>query len=223
MDPEKVVVSLIQYVALVLALCVHEFAHAASARWLGDSTAEDQGRLTLSPLAHVDPIGTVLFPLLGLLTAFPLFGWAKPVPVQPSNFKRGWYAKGQVLVAGWGPLSNVLQALFWVLALALASRFAGDVLLDRSGPGWYFLLFGMYSVLINLILAAFNLIPIPPLDGAHVASWSLPRPWAEKYDAIMAPPQGFIFLLRLVPVLGFLLKPVVVLGQAMVGLALRGA
>jgi len=81
----------------------------------------------------------------------------------------------------------------------------------------------MYSVLINLILAAFNLIPIPPLDGSHVASWGLPRHWAEKYDAVMQPPQGFLFLLLLFPFLGFVLRPVVTVGQAMVDLALRGA
>lgn len=221
MDPERLVFNVIQYAALVLALCVHEFAHAASARWLGDHTAEDEGRLTLNPIAHVDPIGTVLFPLIGFFTAFPLFGWARPVPVQAGNFRRGWYAKGQVLVAGWGPLSNVLQALGWTLVLAVAVQVLGSGI--TAGPGLYFVYFVQASIVINLILAAFNLIPIPPLDGSHVASWSLPRPIAEKYDDLMQPPRGFVFLLLLLPVLGFVLRPAVALGQALFELAFRGA
>jgi len=220
MSTEQVVQKVIQYVALVLALCVHEFAHAASARALGDSTAEDQGRLTLNPLVHIDPIGTVLLPLLGFFTAFPLFGWARPVPVQPGNFQRGWYAKGQVWVAAAGPLSNVVQAACWLVLLALAARAAPELLFASEGPGQFFLSFAYFSVLINLILAAFNLIPLPPLDGGHVASWSLPREWAEKYDRVVQPPTGFILLLLLFPVLGYLLRPVVLVGQALVSLAL---
>ena len=220
MSTEQVVEKVIQYVALLLALCVHEFAHAATARALGDSTAEDQGRLSLNPIVHIDPFGTILMPLIGFFTAFPLFGWARPVPVQPSNFKRGWYAKGQVWVAAAGPLSNVAQALGWVFLLFLAARFAPQELLAEGSPGHFFLLFAYFSVLINLILAAFNMIPLPPLDGGHVASWSLPRDLAEKYDAFVQPPTGFILLLLMFPILGFLLRPVVLAGQALVSLAL---
>jgi Zn-dependent protease len=220
MDTHQIVDKVIQYVALVLALCVHEFAHAAAARWLGDSTAEDQGRLTLNPLVHADPFGTVLIPLIGFFTAFPLFGWARPVPVQPGNFRRGWYSRGQILVAAAGPASNVLQALLWTLALAVLRQLSGNFLLLDGGPGRLILDFVFFSVVINLILAAFNMIPLPPLDGGHVASWGLPRDLAEKYDAFVQPPTGFILLLLLFPVMGFLLRPVVLAGVWLVELAL---
>ena len=220
MNTTEIVGKVIQYVALVLALCVHEFAHAATARWLGDSTAEDEGRLTLNPLVHADPFGTVLIPLIGFFTAFPLFGWARPVPVQPSNFRRGWYGRGQVLVAAAGPLSNVIQALGWLVLVFLFGRFSGDFIFLREGLGSLVRDFLYFSVLINLILAAFNMIPLPPLDGGHVASWGLPREWAEKYDAFVQPPTGFILLLLLFPVLGFLLKPVVFAGHSLFWLAL---
>ena len=220
MDTQEVVQKVVQYVALVLALCVHEFAHAASALWLGDRTAEGEGRLTLNPLAHADPIGTVLFPLIGFFTAFPLFGWAKPVPVQAANFRRGWFGKGQVFVAGWGPLSNVIQALAWTALLFVAVRLLGANVVE--GPGYYFVYFVHASIVINLILAAFNLIPVPPLDGSHIASWGLPRRLGEKYDAVMEP-YGFLLLLLLLPVLGFLLRPAVWVGQALFAFAFHGA
>jgi Zn-dependent protease len=219
MSTDQVVLKVIQYAALLLALCVHEFSHAAVARWLGDHTAEERGRLTLNPLAHVDPIGTVLLPLLGFFTAFPLFGWAKPVPGQPANFRRGWFGRGQVLVAAGGPASNLLQALAWALVLAVTVRLAPDGLLRPDTPFWFFVMFGVFSVVINLILMAFNLLPVPPLDGSHVASWGLPRRWAEKYDAVMEP-YGFVFLLLLFPFLGFLLRPVLWAGNGLVDLAL---
>lgn len=210
MDAIEISQKVLQYVALLLALCVHEFTHAAVALWLGDTTAQEEGRLTLNPLAHVDPIGTVLLPLLGFFTAFPLFGWARPVPVQPVRFRQGWFGRGQVLVAAGGPVSNLLQALAWVLVyFALTHAFARP--LDQVAPLALFALFVRYSVFINLILMAFNLIPIPPLDGAHVASWGLPRPIGQKYDAVMEP-YGFMILLLVFPLLGILLSPVVRLG-----------
>jgi len=220
MTTDSIVEKVIQYVALVLALCVHEFAHAATARALGDSTAEDQGRLSLNPLVHADPFGTVLIPLMGMFMGFGLFGWARPVPVQPGNFKQGWYAKGQIWTAAAGPLSNIAQALAWALVLFAAARIAPNLLFDPDGPGRFFLVFAYFSVLINLILAAFNLIPLPPLDGGHVASWALRRDLAEKYDKFVQPPTGFILLLLLFPAMGFLLRPVILVGQALLGLAL---
>ncbi|MEM7246924.1 MAG: site-2 protease family protein [Acidobacteriota bacterium] len=211
MTAAQLSVGLIQYVALLLALCVHEFAHAASAYWLGDDTAARQGRLTLSPLAHVDPIGTVLVPiagfLLGSFTSFGfLFGWAKPVPFQASNFRRGWFGRGHVLVAGAGPASNVLQGFFWLIVLAV---------LTRIGIDWrdsYMLELGLrfviFSIVINFVLALFNMLPIPPLDGGAVASWGLPRHLGNRFDEIVGPYGTFILLGLLVTgLLGVLLQP----------------
>jgi Zn-dependent protease len=206
--------AILQYPALLLALCVHEFAHAATAAWLGDRTAADQGRLSLNPLVHIDPVGTVLLPLLGLLTGFPLFGWAKPVPVQAANFRRGWFSKGQVLVAAAGPLSNLLQALGWVGAYALLTRFV-DFQEARQTPLFLAALFIRFSILINLILAAFNMLPIPPLDGAWIASWGMPRHLGERFDRFMEP-YGFVLLLLCLPFLRFLLAPVLSFGDFLV-------
>ena len=218
MEAWEIIQKIIQYAALLLALCVHELSHAAVALWLGDPTAEQEGRLTLNPIAHIDPIGTVLLPLVGFFTAFPLFGWARPVPVQPANFRRGWFGRGQVWVAAGGPISNLLQALLWWGLLAVVVRFAPPSVFEQGRVGWFLLYFAVYSVLINLILMAFNLIPIPPLDGAHVASWGLPREIARKYDAVMEP-HGFWFLILLFPFLGILLGPVNRLGWLMLSLA----
>jgi Zn-dependent protease len=213
MDPRQVVLKGIQFVALLLALCVHEFTHAALARLLGDHTAEDEGRLTLSPLAHADPIGTLLVPLLGVFTALPLIGWAKPVPVNAANFRRGWFGRGQVLVAAGGPVSNLVQAAGWLGVHAVLSRTM--TLQEAYGTPLQFLaLFVEASFFINVLLAAFNLIPVPPLDGSHVASWGLPRSVAEKYDAVMERWGLLVFLLMLLPIVhgtslvGFVLGPV---------------
>lgn len=219
MEAPEIVARLTQYVALVLALCVHEFSHAALARWLGDDTAEAQGRLTLSPIAHADPIGTVLLPLVALFSAMPLFGWARPVPVNPAKFKPGWYGRGQVLVAAGGPLSNLAQAFVWTLVYAMLTR-----ILPAAGPGVGLaslaVAFVAYSVLINLILAAFNVLPVPPLDGSHVLSWSLPRELGRKYDAFVSSFGMMLLLLLILPVfggrsvVGMILGPVVWVGRA---------
>ena len=210
MEASFVVEKLTQYVALLLALCVHELAHAASARALGDTTAEEAGRLTLSPLAHADLLGTVVIPLVGLFGGGWLIGWARPTPVQPAKFRRGWYAKGQVLVAGMGPLSNLAQALFWVGAHAAFARLplAPGAAADLGGLAGRFI---VASVFINLILMGFNLLPVPPLDGSHVVSWALPRPLAERYDQLVGKAGFFLLLLLIAPVVG---------GRSVVGLVL---
>ena len=219
LDAQTIVAKLTQYVALLLALCVHETAHALAAKLLGDSTAEDQGRITLNPLVHADPIGTVLLPLLALFAGGDLFGWARPTPVEPNNFRRGWYARGRVLVAAVGPLSNLAQAVVWVVAWAILTRLP---LTAGPAPGVAGLIgeFVAASVLINLILMACNFLPIPPLDGAHVVSWSLPRPLAERYDAFVGSAGLLLFVALLVPIfggrsaLGLLFAPVLAAGAA---------
>jgi Zn-dependent protease len=159
----------------ILSLTIHEFAHAWTAARLGDDTAARLGRLTLNPISHIDLLGTVLLPLLGVP-----FGWAKPVPIDPSRFRRDVsMARGMALTASAGPASNVVLALLAAVGLGLGLRLAPD-LLQRDGAAAFFLL-GMLR--LNVGLALFNLIPVPPLDGSRVVAWLLPsgmqRQWYQ--------------------------------------------
>lgn len=153
-------------IPLILSLSVHEWAHAWSAHKLGDDTAQRVGRLTLNPLAHVDFIGTIMLPLLGIP-----FGWAKPVPVNPARFRRGvnmW--TGMMITAAAGPLSNIVLAIICTVVYALSVK-ANPNLADDVGP-FKLLAIGMG---MNVILAIFNMLPIPPLDGSRIADWLMPR------------------------------------------------
>jgi Zn-dependent protease len=153
-------------VPLWLSLSVHEWAHAWSAWKLGDDTAALSGRLTLNPLAHIDPIGTLLLPLLGIP-----FGWAKPVPVNPYRFTRKVRMHtGMMLTAIAGPISNLVLVAICTVLLAMVIRFRSVV--GDAEPGARNLLELMIS--LNLILAIFNMLPIPPLDGSRVADALMP-------------------------------------------------
>ena len=163
---------------LILAIVCHEVAHGAVARLLGDRTAEEQGRLTLNPFAHVDWFGTVILPGMLALAHLPVFGWAKPVPVNQFRLRNPRF--GMMLVAAAGPLSNLLLAalsavLLGVLAGGLSTRPAPLSLIA-------FTIDNLQNFLaINLFLALFNLLPVPPFDGSHIVEGALPRHMAAGY------------------------------------------
>lgn len=167
--------------ALILSIIVHEAAHGYVANWLGDPTARLAGRLTLNPIPHIDLLGSVIVPgLLYVTGAGILFGWAKPVPYNPYNLKNQRW--GEALVAGAGPAVNILIALVFGLLM----RFSGVFALDAA-----FLTIAGYIVYINILLAFFNLIPFPPLDGSKVLTAFLPLRAQMQYQALMARIQSF--------------------------------
>ena len=189
--PDRIAQFITGYVVLLFSLSVHESAHAWTALRMGDPTAANLGRITLNPLAHIDPIGTVLMPMLQLLSmGIPLLAWAKPTPVQARNFAPGRFRSGQILVAGAGPVSNFLLAILFALILTALVR--GGAPLHRGDAVFSILSTG---VLLNVFLGVFNLIPLPPLDGSHVASWGLPRNLGEQYDQVMERWGQWILLL----------------------------
>jgi Zn-dependent protease len=191
LTPDRIAMGLTSYVVLLFSISVHESAHAWMALRLGDDTAATQGRISLNPLRHIDPIGTLLIPLLQIFgpSGIPLLGWAKPTPVQARFFKQGYFARGQILVAGAGPVSNLILAFLFTAALFVAVR--AGVPADLYLPVFVLIQTG---VVMNVALAVFNLVPLPPLDGSWVASWGLPRSIAVHYDRIMEPYGNLILL-----------------------------
>ena len=169
----------------ILSLSFHEFAHAWSAWKLGDDTASRAGRMTLNPLAHIDVIGTILLPLFSPIP----FGWAKPVPVNPARFRRDVsMSRGMAITASAGPLSNVLLAVVAAVLLGLGLRLAPD-LMDRESPARFFLV-GLLQM--NVSLAVFNLLPVPPLDGSRIVAWLLPYRLQQQWHQLE---QFSLFLL----------------------------
>ncbi len=164
-DPQTFLISL---VALVIAISIHEFAHAITADALGDSTARHQGRVTLNPLSHFDPLGFMM--LCFLAAGVPAFAWGRPVPVNPYLLRGG--RRGMALVAFAGPLSNILQA-----AIAVALARGGLVDISFGSP------IGLY-VYMNLLLAAFNMLPIPPLDGYNVLMGLVSNFWVQRLEPL---------------------------------------
>ncbi|MHB8403912.1 MAG: site-2 protease family protein [Gammaproteobacteria bacterium] len=186
---------------VLFAITLHEVAHGWMARRFGDPTAQMLGRLTVNPLKHIDPIGTIIVPavLLLLHTGF-LFGWAKPVPISPRNFKN--QRRDMAIVAAAGPLSNLGMGIIWALVIRLVA------LLYPTLPWIEPLIYmGLAGVLINVALLVFNLIPLPPLDGGRVLVGLLPRNAANIVDRIE--PYGFyiIILLMITGVFNVILMP----------------
>jgi Zn-dependent protease len=202
LTPDRIAWGLTYYVVLLFSLSVHESAHGWMALQMGDDTAARQGRVTLNPLSHIDPVGTVLIPLLQIFWGgVPLLGWAKPTPVGAQNFQR--LARGHVLVAAAGPVSNVILAVLFTAGLFLGLRSGAR----ESEPVMALLNTG---VQMNVVLALFNLVPLPPLDGSWVASWGLPRQVAARYDRVVEPyGQWILLILFATGVLGWFLSPVV--------------
>ena len=187
----------IAFIVLLFSLTIHEMAHAWTADRLGDPTARLRGRVSLNPLVHADPIGTVLFPLLALISGFPLIGWAKPVPVDVRNLRRG--RRDFVLVAAAGPSSNLVMAV----AAAILLQLTPVTPVTLGEPNVTAPLASLFSLAmqINVLLAIFNMIPIPPLDGGNVLSGLLPEGLAIAFNRIR--PYGFLLLYVLMFTGGF--------------------
>ena len=186
--PNIDVVQLLTALLVLLgSLTVHEAAHAWAADRLGDSTARMLGRLSLNPLVHIDPVGTILFPLISFATGLPLIGWAKPVPVNPAELRPNWRQKFMVIAAA-GPASNlVLAVMAAILLRVVAPAEAGaERVAESVATGLYF------AVRINVLLAVFNMVPVPPLDGGNVLSGLLTGPMADTFDRLR--PYGFLIL-----------------------------
>jgi Zn-dependent protease len=182
------------FLALLFSLTVHEAAHAWSSSRLGDDTARTLGRVSLNPLVHIDPIGTVLFPLIALFTSVPVLGWAKPVPVNIRNLHGNWRRKYMAIAAA-GPASNLVLALAAAALLAALPVSGGDpggTALTVGAPVRAMLRAG---VILNVSLAIFNMLPIPPLDGGNVASGLLTGSAARAFDSLR--PYGFFILYAL--------------------------
>ena len=186
-----------------MSLSVHEAAHAWTADRLGDSTARQLGRVSLNPLVHIDPVGTVLLPLIAAYSNFPIIGWAKPVPVNISRLRNP--RRDFMLVAAAGPISNLLQALVAALALRWVFPLAIGAVADSTVSVVGNVLF--MAIYINVLLAVFNLIPVPPLDGGNVLAGLLPEGPATLFVRLR--PFGFLILYALMftGVLSALIRP----------------
>jgi Zn-dependent protease len=193
----------ISFAVLIFSLTVHEAAHAWSASRLGDDTARRLGRVSLNPIVHVDPIGTLLLPLVAIIGNLPIIGWAKPTPVTPRNLRHP--RRDYVLVTAAGPASNLLIAVVAALALhAIPAANAAAEGMDVSSP---LILLTTQLVDINLLLAVFNMIPVPPLDGGRVLSGLLPPALAIRYNQVGRFGFIIIYVLMLTGALGALIGP----------------
>jgi len=182
-------------VPLVIAITFHEVAHGLVANAFGDTTARDAGRLTFNPLRHVDPMGTVMIPLLLAVTGAPIFGWAKPVPVRPGNLRHP--RRDGILVTAAGPAMNLLIAAVAAILLAFTLRMTGA---DTHETLALFLLVSLNNLMMaNLFLGLFNLLPIPPLDGGRIVAGLLPRPLGRRFALLGR--YGFVILMVLLVLL----------------------
>ena len=197
-------------IPMILAITLHEVAHGYAAYRFGDKTAYYLGRLTINPIPHIAPVGTIAVPgvlfALSALTgsAVPIFGWAKPVPVNSMNFRGNWRNK-MAAVSIAGPLSNLLQAIFWALFL--------KVLLFVGIHEPFFFEMVKAGIVINLMLMAFNLIPLPPLDGGMLVLNILPPSLAKEYGRLLPYGQWILLILIFTGLFKYLVYPLFSFGQ----------
>lgn len=200
MHSPDLILAIFQFVVLLFALSLHESAHGWMASRLGDQTARMLGRITLNPIKHIDPVGTVMLPLVAMFTGVPLIGWAKPTPVNTRNFKN--FVRDDILTTVAGPASNVLAAVGSLVMLIVIVKVSGGgrILVQAIAMGGFgglnqpvmaafpvaypLALIFFIGVILNLFLAAFNLLPLPPLDGSHIFRHMLPANWVPMYDRL---------------------------------------
>lgn len=211
MSPDSILYTIAVWAPPVLfAITLHEAAHGWVAYKLGDPTAEKLGRISVNPIRHIDPVGTVILPLALLFLSGFVIGWAKPVPVDMRQFKQPILDMALVAVAG--PVSNFIMACFWAMVIIVAdSMFTGstEIFVTRMGQA---------GILINLVLMVLNLLPIPPLDGGRVVAGVMPPPMAATFMRIEPYGMWIIIALLVSGVLGKVLFPVVKQFQAIIGL-----
>ncbi len=191
-------------IPLIFAITLHEVAHGWVASWCGDQTARLSGRLSLNPIHHIDLVGTIVVPLLMLVTTNFIFGWAKPVPVDGRNLRHPRRDAAFVSLAG--PVANLLMAIFWGGVTAVALH------LSQASYEWFAVplySMGIAGMMINIVLAVLNLLPLPPLDGGHLMMSLLPRHLAYKFGLIE--PYGSVILIALLVtgILSAVMSPVV--------------
>jgi Zn-dependent protease len=196
---------------ILFAITLHEAAHAYAAKYFGDLTAYSQGRMSLNPLKHIDPIGTILIPIALYFAGSPfLFGYAKPVPVDFSRLRNPKRQMAWVALAG--PAANLVMAFMWmVLAIMLKALHSDEAFFGRVADA---------GILTNLVIFAFNLFPIPPLDGGRILTSMLPHKYAYKFAQLE--PYGFFIVLALaaLKVIGFWMAPVMFIAQVVLQITL---
>lgn len=190
-------------VPILLAITVHEASHGYAAKHFGDLTAERLGRITLNPLKHIDPLGTIILPALTLILGGVLFGWAKPVPVQFGNLRNP--KKDMLWVAAAGPASNLVMAILWGMLLGFITHAQASG--NFSPASFFFLEMAYVGITINIVLMVLNLLPMPPLDGGRIAVSLLPNAQANKLAQVEK--YGFVILIALMftGILGKIISP----------------
>jgi Zn-dependent protease len=199
-------------IPLVIAIVFHEVSHGWVANLLGDPTAAEQGRLTFNPIPHIDPVGTVVLPLMLAVAGAPVFGWARPVPVDTGRLRNPRI--DSVLVSAAGPMMNFFLGLLAVGAIALLLQSVGR---SEFTGGWLFLALNLQNfLLINIFLAVFNMLPIYPFDGGHVLEGLLPRGAAAEFRKLE--PYGFLIMVTLIVVMPMLSPSLNLIGRIVVPL-----
>ena len=199
---------------ILFAITLHEAAHGWVANKLGDPTAKTLGRITINPIKHIDPVGTVVVPLFLAMVSPFVMGWAKPVPIEPRYFKSPLLDMGLVAVAG--PVSNFFMACFWAMFIQLVT-----MLLERSDLLVFLAEMGKNGIIINIVLMVLNLLPIPPLDGGRVVAGILPPNLAMPFMQLERFGMVIILLLLVSGILGKILWPIVLYFVNIIGFIFR--